>query len=358
MKKNHGVMILLSVVLIILSLSSCTPVILLNFKTTTFNPYSEKSFYYYNRENKNLYFSSDGKFSKKNKDILYTGNIDQGIVSPDSKYIIIEDNKMLLLVSTNQVDTIGKYCSYLDKKDVHNYSKFYYRNIQWNSSSTKVYLKRIENNGIISFGYYDIIKKEFSLLFESDNMLSDFIIDNNDTKLLYTSYFDNESIFLYYNFSTNTVEEINIENIVSDEWFYNYNIATDFCDSSYIRNYSNNINIILDENNDMTLLSLLNKSQKLLQARYGKGLKGHYKFNLINSYFLPGNRFCITQIDALQYKGQIIIDTENQKIMKTNKGYDFYFNISNHDVNDTYTYKFFDFFHPIKLQWVIKDKKT
>jgi hypothetical protein len=128
------------------------------------------------------------------------------------------------------------------------------------------------------------------------------------------------------------------KNILSDKNTIFYNFDVFYFGDSWTRTSYLQDKVIIIKNStkkfDGGLYIYQNDNFKhILRARDGyHSLKGvYYNINLNDSYFLPGSRFFIFDIDSKDYKGKIALDIDKLIYTEVPENLFIYFNINSND---------------------------
>lgn len=354
------------------------PIELVDFKFTPFEIKASKPFYY--SINDSLRYTTDGKVNKLNK-VIWTKPINCAYVSPNSMYILIvsknQKNQLILL------NYLGDILDTINSKHFKNYKNkriiLKYETIQWYRDSKKFYL--LGNNGMSTkkecsnsthFLKYSVEERNLMVVKENFKAKS-FFFGKDDSLIFYYKDIGEQCrpILNNYNLILNTSEVFeendSIFNILNNNYnFYNnfYNYKGDridflYYDSFHASDYLINKHIFtfdfeFEWLNPVCFRKMKNDQEKfenrkalglfiyqngiishVIKAKdgYGKFKNKYYNLDLNGSYFLPGNRYFVTEIQSKEFNGKIAIDTETIKYCKISKNLKTFFCITNEDVN-------------------------
>ncbi|MFT6336126.1 MAG: hypothetical protein ACJATI_002882 [Halioglobus sp.] len=324
------------VVLLIVSLSSCTEKAIINdFKPIKFDWSVDQPIFIkkgnklflkdINNESKLIYSYSDTKE-------LYRYD---AYVSPDSESVLIEDSNELHLININDLNKNTISVDSLIKWEIDLVNQ--YSMIQWSKDSkfigilceedglyskeNSLFIYDVEADAMISklalpsvlsFFFSKDGKSVFYKYFDTPNSTSiqEIVLFSGQKNKEYPSYPDSNlfvNIFpsRLYNHSTN------LEKVIVDSWKYDSNLILK--PGNYIL-YADSIKLLLEASES---------SENFKEFKFSN-------HNSKMSYFLPGNRYYIFVTSSKQYTGFLIFDTLTREYMKIEDAKFYYALNSNH----------------------------
>lgn len=321
---------------------------LTDLKESNFEFSSAKPFYF--KVDNSLYYSGDGKLDYSSKPI-WTGEIEEAYISPNSKYALIYHDNILTLV-----DNVGKVLFKIDdctdliavEKDKKS-GRFNSSEVQWSKNSDfflitqdRVWDKNYSKKNKSSIYKYSISDNSFKTFIDLDEELQgDFILSQNQKYIYYEfATAKGDLAFKKVDLTNRKIisehfqdDSLKLTSISIDSVFINYNKFKDnfqgnsFDLKSIITTARTGDIGLYYKNRDTTV--------KLLSGNSGYGaFKGNSFDYFNNGFYLPGNKYFIANITAKNFTGQLVIDTKAFKIMKLPKTTEFYFNINSTDCND------------------------
>lgn len=321
---------------------------LTDLKDSIFEFSSTKPFYF--KVDNSLYYSADGRFDYSRKPI-WTGEIEEAYISPNSKYALIYyDNKLTLLDNVGKVLFKIEDCTDLiavekDKKS----GRFNSSEIQWSKNSDfflisqdRVWDKNYSKKNKTSIYKYSIADNSFKIFIDLDEELQGDFVLSQDEKYIYYEFATTKGdlAFKKVDLTNRKIisehfqdDSLKLTNISADSVFINYN---KFKDNFQGNSFNLKSIITTARTGDVGLYYQdSDTTVKLLSGTSGYGaFKGNSFDYFNNGFYLPGNKYFIANISAKNFSGQLVIDTKAFKIMKLPKKTEFYFNVNSTDCND------------------------
>jgi len=317
-----------------------------NFHESHFDFRSSKPFYFYVKDT--LYFSADGKLAY-NSTPLWVGEIREAFVSPNGKYVLIDNGKILILIdnSGKKLFTIDN-CVMIPVEEKRKSGRFIGSGIQWDINSKfflilqdKVWDKNYSKKNKSSISKFLIKEKSYKPLIDlNEEVENDFFLSLDQKTLFYEFATQKGDLaFKRVDLNNNRIisecfqsNNLKLTNVNADSIFFNYKVDQ-FQENSF------NLKSIIVETYPQPETVLYYKDKdtivKLLSGIDGyNGFYGNHSTVFQDGYFLPGNRFFIANISAKWFTGQMVIDTKTFQIMKLKKQTQFYFNINSKDCSN------------------------
>ncbi|MCK5148082.1 hypothetical protein KAR48_15100 [bacterium] len=309
-----------------------------NINPTTFDFASSRSFFYH--VDNRLFYSENGKVDEDAECIWrYTGEaaFEETFVSPDSKYIIVRQDSVLLIIS-NQGEEMGIIGPVSRTELVEDRKAGQYRRggIQWSPNSDYFIITRDEIIELVEGSSYEHSNKNRTAIFKyciQDRILSQLLLPPNEIWHSYYLSRDEESIFCEY--YDREVEEFRYKRIRIDNGevmgIYIGDVQSKLIDSNDIY-VQYKIKDFVCYNYDLSLavvdvcgsglecglyLYNNNRVKMIFSGSFGTTvLKGMWFSFLEAGYFLPGNRYYIAHVDNRGKKICLVVDTKENKYME------------------------------------------
>lgn len=337
-------------IIFIINITSCSkPATIKNFKAEDFK-WEIDQLIFKEKNNKLYQINAESENEKaiyefKEKDIWLDNDV---IVSPDSRYILIDDYKLYLMnVDSQKIRPLNYTMEVRVKFDR---SSNQHKNIQWSSDSQNfafiakdttnldqhyLHIYSIENNSPIKI---ITLPKISSFYFSKDNqrILYKFFKNENETSIREISI-KTEEIVMEYN--TYPDERIFVNATTGDLFNHTPNLKYQVIDSwEYFPNAEINSGNYLISKDTLRLLVEGTVS--------GENFKGFTSSNRLSnySYFLPGGRYYVYYANCRQYEGYLLLDIKTRKYQKLGSRTKFYFALNSNHFGETINGKL-DYLH-------------
>lgn len=292
----------------------------------------------------------DGKFSYSLKPI-WKGNVEDAYISPDGKHAVIYNKNKLLLIDNKGESRfkINNCTALIAVDDNRNAGRFIASSVQWSKNSDfflvlqdKIWDGNYSRKNKSSIYKYIIAESSFKPLIDLDEEVSGDFALNKDGKALYYEFATSKGNLAFKKIDLKTRkilsehfsdDSLRLKGINADSIYLNYNPQL-FSQNRYdLGGVVTTVGI----GNDSTGLYYRDKKRTVCLLSGADGyasFKGkHFDF-FSDGYFLPGSRFFVAYIDAENFAGQVVVDTQTLKVRKMKKPAVFYFNINTYDCPD------------------------
>lgn len=317
-----------------------------NLHESNFDFSSSKPFYF--KVDDALYFSAEGKLTY-NSAPIWKGDIKKVFVSPNGKYALIDNGKILILIDDSGKELFSiRDCTMIPVGEDRKTGRFIGSDIQWDINSNfflvlqdRVWEKNYSKKNRSSIYKFSLKDKSFKPLADLNEEVYDCFFSSLDQKSLYYEFAAEKGDLAFKRIDLNNgkiisecfqTDALKLTNLNVDSIYFNYRIDQ-FQENSFDLN-----KIIVDTDPDAGTTLYYKDKDTLVSLLSGvdgyRGFKGiHFSF-FKGGFFLPGNRFFIAGISGKSFTGQMVIDTKTFQIMKLKKQTAFYFNINSNDCRD------------------------
>lgn len=319
------------------------------FKENHFEVFASKPLYY--KIDDDLYYAADGKLTSTLKPI-WKGDIEDAFIAPDGKYAVIYNKNKLLLID-NRGRSLFKidYGTGLNEvAESRANGRFIASSVQWNQNSDsflilqdKVWDENFSKKNRSSIYRYGVADSSFKPFIDLNEEVDNNFALSTDGMKLYYEFATSKGDLAFKKIDLKTRktlsqhfsdDSLRLKGINADSIYLNYHPNL-FKQNRYDLG---GVVTTVGLGNDSTGLYYRDKDKKtacLLSGKNGYASFKGIRFDFFSGgYFLPGNRFFIADINAKNFAGQVVIDTQTLKIMKMKKPISFYFNINTNDCRD------------------------
>ena len=305
-----------------------------NLNGTSLSLKTSKPIYYYNKNK--LYYSPTGSLDY-GKEHIFSGKVSSISISPNSKYAFINDSEDIILInSTGQV-------VYNFSNDSPNRLKFNsgsYESMQWYPDSENLLFSfdieevNLKDSLVLSYIYeFNIQDKSFSRLYKSDEKITEYYPSKSGSFIYYEFVTEKGDFgFKSVDLRSNSVNTMIADSLIesTDDIFINYDIK-DF------QGYSYDTERLVVTINSKSFPSGYyyhsdSTNKHMLGGDFGYlAFKGaSYDFEK-KGYFLPLNKYYLSQVEADEFNGTILFDTQSFQYQLIDSKLEAFFSITNKD---------------------------